>query len=637
MSAIPWSSEADLSQVPERPGVYLFRDAAETVLYVGKAADLRARLRSYKNGGDGRLMIRFLEAEARSVETIVTRTEQEALLLEDTLIKTHKPPHNVRLKDDKSFRMLRIDLNERFPRLKFVRARNPDVGKESGRSRYFGPFASSSALRRTMSDLHRVVPLRDCPDTVMNHRSRPCLKHQIGLCAAPCTGLIDEANYAYLVDKATRVLQGDTAEVEADLRARMQDAAEKLEYERAASWRDRLTALRRTVEGQGVQSKDRVRRDVLALARRGEDAVVHRLSFRDGHLSGSRSHTFRSQLSDEELMHVVITALYGGKDRERPAELLVPCEPADRALLDAVLGRGNSATDETDERAGPSREAGDGAHGMSIVVPRSGERQRMIDIAGENARAELVRRDQEKSSEEEALEQLTDLLDLESPPDVIDCFDISNFQGSNVVASRVRFRSGHADRAGYRRFKVRGVEGQDDFASMKEVVGRSLERGMKEGDLPTLVVIDGGMAQLASALEARDAAGAWEVSMIGLAKARSERKVKGVTKEASEERVFVPGALEPIELPRHSAARHLLERIRDEAHRFAITYHRKERGKITSRLDSIPGVGPAKRKALLRAFGSSKGVENASIEAIASIAGIGPDLAKKILEHLRGA
>jgi excinuclease ABC subunit C len=219
---------------------------------------------------------------------------------------------------------------------------------------------------------------------------------------------------------------------------------------------------------------------------------------------------------------------------------------------------------------------------------------------------------------------------------VIDCFDISNFQGSNVVASRVRFRSGHADKAGYRRFKVRGVEGQDDFASMKEVVGRSLKRGMADNDLPDLIVIDGGMAQLASALEAREEAGAWDVAMIGLAKARSERKVKGATKDKSEERVFVPGAKEPIELPKHSAARHLLERIRDEAHRFAITYHRKERGRIASRLDSIPGVGPAKRKALLRAFGSAKGVENASIEAVSSIAGIGPDLAKKILDHLRG-
>lgn len=613
MSAISWSSEVDLAQVPERPGVYLFRDESSAVLYVGKAANLRARLRSYKGGGDGRFMIQFLEAEARTVETIVTRTEQEALLLEDTLIKTHKPPHNIRLKDDKSFRMLRLDLNERFPRLKHVRAKNPEVGKETGRSRYFGPFASSNALRRTLQDLHRIVPLRDCPDNVMNHRSRPCLKHQIGLCAAPCVGLIDAEAYADLVAKASRILSGDTQELEKDLETRMHSAAEELEYERAASWRDRLAALRRTVEGQGVRPKDLVRRDVLGLVRRGENAVVHRISFRDGRMSESRSHTFRSQLPDEELMHVVLTALYGAADREKPSEIVLPCEPADLALIEVVLG-----------------------DDVRLVVPRGGDRQRMIDLAGENARAELVRRDQEKSSEEEALEQLTDLLDLEIAPDVIDCFDISNLQGTNVVASRVRFRAGHSDRAGYRRFKVRGVEGQDDFASMKEVVGRSLKRGVAEGDLPSLVVIDGGAAQLASALEARDESGAWDVKMIGLAKARSERKVKGATKEKSEERVFVPGAKEPIELPRHSAARHLLERIRDEAHRFAITYHRKERGKITSRLDSIPGVGAAKRKALLRAFGSSRGVGEASIEAISSIAGIGPDLAKKIQDVLRG-
>jgi excinuclease ABC subunit C len=613
MSMIVWSSEVDLGQVPERPGVYLFRDEGGIVLYVGKAADLRARLRSYRSGGDGRSMIRFLDADARKVETIVTRTEQEALLLEDTLIKTHKPVHNIRLRDDKSFRMLRLDLGDKFPRFKHVRAKNPEVGKEGGRSRYFGPFSSSIALRRTLSDLHRVIPLRDCPDTVMNHRSRPCLKHQIGLCAAPCVGLIDDAAYMDLVEKASRVLSGDIGELEHDLEVRMRNAAAEMEYERAAAWRDRLAALRRTVEGQGVQSKDRVRRDVLAIVRRGEDAVVHRLSFREGRLSESRSHLFRSQLPDEELMHVVVTALYGTRERERPDELVLPFMPADPDLIEHVFD-----------------------NKVALIVPKSGEKMRMLDFAGENARAELVRRDQEKSSEEEALEQLTDLLDLESAPEVIDCFDISNFQGSNVVASRVRFRSGHADKAGYRRFKVRGVEGQDDFASMKEVVGRSLKRGMSDGDLPDLIVIDGGMAQLASALEAREEAGAWDVAMIGLAKARSERKVKGATKEKSEERVFVPGAKEPIELPKHSAARHLLERIRDEAHRFAITYHRKERGKIASRLDSIPGVGPAKRKALLRAFGSAKGVEQASIEAVSSIAGIGPDLAKKILDHLRG-
>jgi excinuclease ABC subunit C len=259
----------------------------------------------------------------------------------------------------------------------------------------------------------------------------------------------------------------------------------------------------------------------------------------------------------------------------------------------------------------------------------------MLELAGENARAEIVRRERESDSERNALAELTTLLGLENAPEVIDCFDVSNLQSANVVASRVRFRSGRADKDGYRRFKVRGVQGQDDFASMREVVHRSLRRGVEEGELPDLVVIDGGAQQLASALEAKEEAGAFDVAMIGLAKARAERRVKGKRKEESEERVFLPGATEAIELPRHGAARHLLERIRDEAHRFAITYHRKERGRIRSQLDSIPGVGDVKRKALLRRFGSVQGVKQASLEELAAVPGIGRELAHVIREALR--
>ena len=613
MNALPWSADVDLAQIPERPGVYVFRDGEGRVLYVGKAASLRDRVRSYRRaGGDGRLMIRFLDQEAKTVEVLVTRTDQEALLLEDSWIKTHKPPHNVRLKDDKSFLMLELRHGERFPRLHFVRAHKRST--QSTRAvRVFGPFASASAVRQTLSDLHRVVPLRDCPDTVMDHRSRPCLKHQIGLCSAPCVGLIDPFAYAELVERAARILTGETKELEHELSARMKSAAAELEYERAAQWRDRLAALRRTVEGQGVTPKDKVARDVLGLARHANVAVVHRLAFRDGRLAESRSHVFQSELPDEELLHQVLTALYAGGSRERPAELVLPCEPAERALVEHLLG-----------------------DGTALRVPKSGETKRMLDVAGENARTELLRREKERASEEEALAELAKLCDLDELPDVIDGFDISNLQGTHVVASRVRFRQGHKDRAGYRRFKVRGVEGQDDFASMREVVLRSLKRGVEDGDLPDLVMIDGGAAQLDSALAARDEAGAFGVKMIGLAKARSERRVKGRAKDASEERVFLPGAKEPIELARTSRARHLLERIRDEAHRFAITYHRKERGKITSRLDSIAGLGPKKRRALLQRFGSVAGVEAASVEALAAVPGIGMELARRILDGLSG-
>ncbi len=594
-----WSLEG----VPEKPGVYLFRDGEGRVLYVGKSLSLKGRLRAYRRpGGDGRLLVGFLERDAVAVETIVTRTEQEALLLEDALIKQHKPPHNVRLKDDKSFLMLKLDAGRPFPRLEFVRARNPGRG-----GRLFGPFASTGAARRTLSDLHRVVPLRDCPDSVFRNRSRPCIKHQIELCSAPCVGRIGEEDYAALVERAVRILSGDARELEAELEGRMREAAGGLEYERAARWRDRLRALRRTLERQGVQTRDRVDRDVLALARSGRHAVVHRLAYREGRLSESRTHLFRSELPEPELMHSVLTALYGGGRRPVPKEIVLPCPPAEGDLLTSVLGKG-----------------------VRLTVPAGGERQRMLHVAGENARAALSRRDREAAQEREALEQLASLIDLPSPPELIDGFDVSTFQGGDTVASRVRFRGGHPDRSGYRRYRVRSVRGQDDFASLREVVGRSLRRCLREGELPDLLLIDGGAQQLASAMEAREESGAWEVPMIGLAKSRPRRGGR----PAAEERVFLPGATGPIELPRNSAVRHLLERIRDEAHRFAITYHRQRRGRIASRLDSIPGIGNERRKSLLRRFGSAAGVARASVEEIAAVPGIGMRLARTVREHL---
>jgi excinuclease ABC subunit C len=306
-------------------------------------------------------------------------------------------------------------------------------------------------------------------------------------------------------------------------------------------------------------------------------------------------------------LHTVITALYAGGRRTPPKELVVPALPDEVELLSEALG-------------------------VRVVVPSSGDRQRMLDLAGENARVALAKLGAEAARDEDAMAELVELLDLDVGTEVVDCFDVSNLQGTHVVASRVRFRRGHADRAGYRRFKIREVDGQDDFASMQEAVRRSLMRGVQEQDLPDLVVIDGGPQQLARALEARQEAGAFDVPMVGLAKARSERSVKGRRKEAVEERLWLPEAETPLELPKHSAARLLLERIRDEAHRFAITYHRKERGRITSKLDSIAGVGPAKRRALLRRFGSVAAVAAASVEQLAAVEGISVALARAIVD-----
>ena len=610
MSSPRWS----LRDVPTRPGVYLFRDAEGTVLYVGKARDLRARLATYQRpGADGRPNIASLGVDAAGVETIVTRTETEALLLEDTLIKQHQPVHNLRLKDDKSFLMLRLDLGERYPRLKFVRAHKPDERKGPGRSRFFGPFTSSRAVRQTLADLHRLVPLRDCPDYELNGRSRPCIKYQLELCSAPCVNKIDEEQYGELVSKAIGILSGDTGELERDLEQRMQRASEQLEYERAAHWRDRMGALRRTIEGQGVRPRDQVPRDFIAFARTAGQTAVHRLSFREGRMAESRSHLFRSVLPDDEMLHQVLTALYGDKRRALPKEIVLALQPAEAELLSEVFGSQ-----------------------VRLTVPRAGDKQRTLDMAGENARSSLERHDATAKREQEGLDDLVRLLDLEQGAEVIDCFDISNLQGTHVVASRVRFRRGHPDRAGYRRFKIRGVDGQDDFASMREAVLRSLQRGLREDDLPDLVVIDGGLGQLEKALEARAEVGAFRVGVVSLAKARSERHVKGRMKEASEERLFLPGAAAPLELIKGSPARHLLERVRDEAHRFAITYHRKERGRIKSGLDAIPGVGEARRKLLLRTFGSLQGVRGASVEELAALDGISASLARGIVDHLAG-
>ncbi len=609
-----WSMDG----IPSKPGVYIFRDAAENVLYVGKARSLKARLASYQRpGGDGRLGVLFLQRDATQVETIVTRTEGEALLLEDTLIKQFKPPHNVRLKDDKSFLMLRVDMEHAFPRLQFVRAHNPKEGKGKGRSRLIGPFASSSAVRNTLSDLHRVVPLRDCTDATLANRSRPCLKHQMDLCSAPCVGLINEKDYAGLVDRAIHILTGETGELEEDLSGRMRSAAEALDFERAASWRDRLAALRRTVEGQGITQGDKVDRDVFGMAREGDSAVVYRLAFRGGRLAESKARFFHSELPDEELLHVVLTALHGPGMAKKESlqrlvgarEILVPCLPEEHEWLAEILG-------------------------ARIIVPRKGAKRRTLDVATENAFAELARKTKKGAENVRLLEGVRELCGLASTPEVIDCFDISNLQSSHVVASRVRFRGGVRDRSGYRHFKVKTVDGQDDFASMKEVVGRSLRRGMEDGDLPDLIVIDGGQGQLRNALEAQQEAGAWGVSIVGLAKARSERQFKGRSLEKSEERVYLTPDSEPIDLNPRSPVRHLFERIRNEAHRFAIQFHRKTRGRITSQLDSIPGIGAVRRKRLLKTFGSVAGVAQASVEGIAALEGFTLESAKDILERL---
>jgi excinuclease ABC subunit C len=597
-----------LEDLPTSPGCYIFRDAEGAALYVGKAKDLRARVRSYYRGADSRPLIPFLAKRSARVETLVTKTESEAILLEDTLVKKLKPTYNLRLKDDKAFYLLRLDTSQQYPRIEWVRRRYAD------RAMYFGPYASTWALRRTVRFLHSILPMRDCSDSILRNRTRPCLKHSIGRCSAPCVQLISEADYRELVDRAVDLLEGRTSAVIPILEARMRDAAANLEYEKAAKLRDHLEALRTTTEAQGVRLGKSLDRDVLGLHRDGERVAIQWLPFRDGKLEGGKSHNFNSELPDAEILGSFLTQFYRG-DTFVPREVYVSIEPHDRDAIAHWL---------SEKRAGP----------VTLAVPRGGDAKRAVELAKANAKIVLEARDGIVASANEAAEQLREKLHLQRAPGVIDCFDISTLQGRATVASRVRFVGGFPAKDGYRRFKITSFTGQNDFAAMAEVVGRALRRDVEDQTLPDLIVIDGAKGQLSAAVRARDDAGAFEVEIVGLAKDRSIAGDAGT--QHSGERVFTPGGDAPIHLPPRSSECHLLTRVRDEAHRFAIQYHRKVRGKITGVLDEIAGLGPKRRRELLRTFGSVSALAGVSADELrAKIPGFPAALAERVVAGLR--
>ncbi|MFQ5506228.1 MAG: excinuclease ABC subunit UvrC, partial [Planctomycetota bacterium] len=587
-------------KLPGLPGVYIFKDARGRVLYIGKAQDLKKRVASYlRPGGDGRFLLLFLEQEAEDLDFLVTETEQEALLLENTLIKKLKPKHNIRLKDDKAYLMLRLDPAEDWPWFRLVRRRKDD-GKL-----YFGPFSSASAVRRTLRLLHRVTPLRDCTDTVFLNRSRPCLKHQIGRCPAPCVGLIDRAAYRGLLERALRILGGDTAEVCRELNSRMERASRELRFEEAQTAKEHLEALSLITEKQRVVSPGELDRDVIGL-HRGEDWVhFSLLSYRDLGLEGSRVHHFRTQLPDAELLSSFLTQLYEG-DRYVPALVLVPLEPGDLGAIQSWLR----------ERRGSK---------VEIRVPERGDKRKALEMACRNAQLAGESRQRGEDKADEEMEEVRRLLGLSEPPRRIHCIDISTIQGRNTVASRVSVLDGAPCKAEYRRLRIRGAAAGDDFAAMRQAVERSLHLSFDNAEdaLPDLLLVDGGKGQLSMALEALENFGL-ELAVAALAK----DKVRG--EERSGERVFLPGRSRPLPLRPGSLSFALLTRARDEAHRFAISYHRKLRGKITSQLDDIPGLGPRRRKALLKHFGSLGAIRGATLDELVRVRGMTEKVAEAV-------
>lgn len=613
MTAPREASEALAAQVeaaPTQPGVYLFKDSAGKVIYVGKAGSLRARLRSYVRGGDGRYQVRFLMVRAASVECLVTRNEKEALILENNLIKQYRPRYNVRLKDDKSYVSVAMTAHD-WPRLVVTRKIRKDG------SRYFGPFHSASAVRDTLDVVRKVFPLRTCSDAVFRNRQRPCLEYQIGRCLGPCVLPVDRGAYEEHLRQVALLLEGKNAELERRLEDEMAEASEELRFEDAAKLRDRLRAIRSTAQGQQVVDHGGGDRDVFGLYREGGLVEVQVLVVRGGRLLAHRSFGFRDrELPEEEVLGSLLSQFYDG-GRPVPAEVLLPLALPDSAAREELLA----------ERRGRK---------VRIRVPERGALRRLVELAAENARRSLEARRSDEERQEETAEELRRKLHLASAPKTIECVDISTFQGSSTVASVVAFDEGQPESSRYRRYRIRTVEGTDDFASMAEVLRRRFAAGLEAGDLPDLLVIDGGRGQLGVALAVAEDLGVEGLDIVGLAKARVRRDARSVAIERSEERVFLPRRVNPVVLPRSSGALFLLQRVRDEAHRFAITYHRSLRARAAreSPLDAVPGIGAARKKNLLRAFGSVAALRRAPESEIAAVPGIGDSLARAIVEAL---
>lgn len=594
-----------VARFPTGPGVYIFSDAAGVTLYVGKAADLRARVRSYlRDGGDGRVQLRFLGEEAADVEFVATATEQEALLLENTVIKKKQPRYNLKLKDDKAFLLLRLDRREEWPWFRLVRRRQDDGAQ------YFGPFASAKAVRRTLRLLHKIVPLRDCSDSVFHNRARPCIKHQIGRCPAPCVGLVTREAYDELLDRAVKILRGSAGPVLAELRQRMADAAANLEFERAQTLKDQLQSLQLVAEPQAVVV-DAGDEDALGLHRVGDEVTAAFLSFRDGALEGCRRFQFRSELPDDLLVGELLGRLYEG-DRFVPSTVLVPVLPAETTIIGEWLQGKRGAK-------------------VELHVPQRGEKKRHLELAEQNATlADAVTADA-NARRRAAGERLAKLLGLPDAPARLHCIDVSTIQGTNTVASRVCFVDGVPHKAHYRRFRISAEHAGDDFAAMEEAVRRSLGLCVErdDEDLPDLLVVDGGRGQLAAAVRAVAELGLPdELRLCGLAKSRLQGI--GDARSESGERIFLPGQETPIPLPMQAPETLLVAALRDEAHRFAITYHRASRSRITSELDDVPGIGPARRRALLRHFGSLSALRGASLDQLEAMPGLPKSVARTI-------
>ena len=595
-----------LSSVTFKPGVYLMKDTLGEVIYVGKAQNLKKRLSSYfTEHGDVGIKTRVLIKKIDTFETIVTETEKEALILEATLIKRHRPRYNVTFRDDKRYPSLRLDINNLYPSLSIVRKIKNDGAL------YFGPFASAFAVRQTLKIIHRTFKLRKCKTREFRKRNRPCLNYQMAACLAPCCLEVSKETYDDVVKEVILFLKGRTPELVKKIKNEMARAAENQAYERAAALRDKMISLQKTLEKQVAVTTDFKDRDVIGLAREPERSVITVLIVRNGFLLGTRHVTFNETMStNAELIGLFLRQDYQ-KGGFLPKELFVPFYPEEAPLLEDRLKKIKGSK-------------------VTILWPRRGEKARLVKLAIENAENHLKELKAAEALNRNMIARLQKRLRLVKIPARIECFDNSNISGTNPVASMVVFENGNPAKSFYRRYKIKSVPIHDDYAYMAEALKRRFGRGQDSKPYPDLLMVDGGKGQLNVALSVlRELALDETVEVVGIAK-------KDPKKGEHEDKIFKPNQSNPLSFGKERDLLLFLQRIRNEAHRFAITFHRKRRAKtaLTSVFDSIPGIGPKRKEILMKHYGSIKKIQTAAMEELTSLPGMNRRAAESIKKHL---
>ena len=601
-----------LEKIPRHVGVYLMKSAKDQVLYVGKAQNLSNRVRSYFSAsGDNRPQVPMLVAKVADIECILTNNEKEALILEDNLIKKYRPRYNVMLRDDKSFLSIRIDLKEKFPRPEIVRFR--DI--KDGRARFFGPYSSAKAVKETMQLIQRIFPVRSCSNTKFaQHKNRPCLECQINRCLGPCCREVSQKQYRETVNEVIMFLEGKNTQLIELMRLRMQAESDRLNFEEADLMLRQIRAIEHVTQAQQIVTAKRVNQDIYGFYRQADQVLLQIMHIRGGAFSENTIESFSNIFTpDAEIISSFMAQFYL-HGAFVPAEILVPYPISDSEAMMELLT----------ERKGKK---------VSVHSPQRGPKKRLIEMAAMNANNSFIAARDEAAIRERTLGLMQKKLRLHNPPKKIECFDISNIMGTLAVASMVVFVDGKKEKSLYRKYRIKTISQPDDYSMMKEVLTRRYTRAKAENDLPDLVIVDGGKGQLNICLDILKQLELAHLSVIGIAKDKTPWSESG----HKAEKIYLPRVKEPVALKPNSPVIFLLQRIRDEAHRFAIAYHKKLRKKSTLRsaIDDIPGIGPKRKQTLLKHFGSLKKISEASPQQLQQVPGMTPNLAQLLHQALK--